>query len=200
LDGRKNENDFYGESMSVVHSEKGTVFIDGGYFDNVLKNLGKLSIDFEALANMLCNNCERLRTYYYSCMPYQSNPPTDDEKNRYANADKFLYNIRKLPRFEVRLGKLSYHDGKFEQKRVDVLMSVDLVRMSWDKQIQRAFLVTGDSDFVPAVMAAKEAGVLVKVYYQQGTIHDELYDACDDREELTKAKLTSVLRYRKLVP
>jgi uncharacterized LabA/DUF88 family protein len=131
-------------------------------------------------------------------MPYQSNPPTDEEKARYGNADRFLYNIRKLPRFEVKLGKLSYRNGEFQQKRIDTLMSVDLVRMSWDKQIQRAFLVAGDSDFVPAVVAAKEAGVLVKVYYEKGAIHNELYDACDDREELTKSKLTSVLRYRKL--
>lgn len=176
------------------------MFIDGEYLGKVLLNFGKLPIDFEAFANMLCTNCERLRAYYYTCMPYQSNPPTEEEKVRYANADKFLYNIRKLPRFEVRLGKLSCHAGEFEQKRVDALMSVDLVRMSWDKQIQRAFLVTGDSDFVPAVIAAKEAGVLVKVYYEKGAIHDELYDACDDREELTKSKLSSVLRYRKLVP
>lgn len=178
--------------------EKGAVFIDSGYLDKLLMNLGKLHIDYEPLANMLCTNCERLRTYYYTCMPYQSNPPTPEEKIRYANADKFLYNIRKLPRFEVRLGKLSYHEGEYHQKRVDALMSVDLVRMSWDKQIQRAFLVTGDSDFVPAIMAAKEAGVLVKLYYEGGTVNDELYDACDDREQLTKSKLTSVLRYRKL--
>lgn len=184
----------------VYYGEKGAVFIDGGYLSKLLLNLGKLSIDFENLADMLCTNCERLRTYYYTCMPYQSNPPTAEEKERYASADRFLYNIRKLPRFEVRLGKLSLHDGEFQQKRVDALMSVDLVRMSWDKQIKRAFLVTGDSDFVPAVVAAKDAGVLVKVYYEKGAIHDELYDVCDDREELTKSKLTSVLRYRKLSP
>jgi uncharacterized LabA/DUF88 family protein len=179
-------------------SEKGAVFIDGGYLTKLLLNLGKLAIDFEAFANMLCTNCERMRTYYYTCMPYQSNPPTEEEKIRYANADKFLYKIRRLPRFEVRLGKLTLRNGELVQKRVDALMSVDLVRMSWDKQIHRAFLVTGDSDFVPAVTAAKDAGVLVKVYYEKDAIHDELYDACDDREELTKAKLTSVLLYRKL--
>jgi len=32
--------------------------------------------------------------------------------------------------------------------------------MSWDHQITKAVLVTGDSDFVPAIQAAKDAGVL----------------------------------------
>ena len=43
----------------------------------------------------------------------------------------------------------------FKQKMVDVLLSVDLVRLSWSKQIQAAILVAGDSDYVPAVEAAE---------------------------------------------
>ena len=70
-----------------------------------------------------------------------------------------------MPRFEVRLGKLAPRDGEFEQKGVDVLFSVDIVRMSWAKQIERVILITGDSDFIPAVNAARETGVIVELYY-----------------------------------
>jgi len=173
--------------------DKAVVLIDGGYLAHLLKEVfGEPKKDFEDLSEKLCENVERLRTYYYYCMPYQSSPPTEEEKERYAAADRFIYSLKKIPRFEVRLGKLSRRGTEFVQKRVDVLLSVDLVRMSWGRQIDRAILITGDSDFVPAVQAAKDAGVLVQLYYHPGFVHDELLQACDDRFIITKELIDSV--------
>ena len=39
-------------------------------------------------------------------MPYQSCPPTEDERRRFSSMDKFVYTLKKLPRFEVKLGKV----------------------------------------------------------------------------------------------
>ncbi|MCK4444194.1 MAG: NYN domain-containing protein [Thermoplasmata archaeon] len=174
--------------------DRSVLFIDGAYFAKVLKNeYGEPRIDFLKLSGRLCEGTERLRTYYYNCMPYQSSPPTDEERERYSRADKFVYTLESLPRFEVRLGKLSYVRGEYVQKRVDILLAVDLVRMSWGRQIQRAILVTGDSDFVPAVQAAKDAGVLVQIYFSPNAIHDELLDVCDDRFEITSDIVDAVV-------
>jgi uncharacterized LabA/DUF88 family protein len=159
----------------------------------VLKDeYGEAAVDFGVLSEKLCQGCERLRTYYYTCMPYQSSPPTAEERARYAAMDRFIYSLKKISRFEVRLGKLSHIHGEFVQKRVDVLLSVDLVRMSWGRQIQRAVLLSGDSDLVPAVQAAKDAGVLTQVYYSKRSVHDELLQACDDRFEITREFINSV--------
>lgn len=70
--------------------------------------------------------------------------------------------------------------GEFIQKRVDIALAVDLVRLSCGRMIQKAVIVTGDSDFVPAIEAAKEAGVLVTLYYSPTSIHDELLSAVDE--------------------
>jgi len=173
--------------------DRAAVFIDGGYLARVLKDdYGEAAIDFRLLSEKLCQGCDRLRTYYYTCMPYQSSPPSAEEKARYAAMDRFIYSLKKIPRFEVRLGKLSYIHGEFVQKRVDVLLSVDLVRMSWGRQIQRAVLLSGDSDLVPAVQAAKDAGVLTQVYYSRRSVHDELLQACDDRFEIIRELIDSV--------
>lgn len=180
--------------------DRAAVFIDGGYLRRVLKDVfGEPRIDYEKFSNVLCGNeVERMRTYYYDCMPLLGQNPTKEERERYAGMQRFIDYLRKLKRFEVRLGKLIYipERGKPIQKRIDVLLSVDLVRMSWDKQIQRAILVTGDSDFVPAVKAAKDAGVLTIVYYSRGAptvyAHDELLDACDERYEITEELIRSV--------
>ncbi len=71
------------------------------------------------------------------------------------------------------------------QKRVDILFAVDLVRLSWGRQIGKAILVTGDSDFVPAVLAAKDVGVLVQLYHSPNSVHDELLSAVDESFMIT---------------
>ena len=86
----------------------------------------------------------------------------------------------------MRLGKLGWSGGELVQKRVDILLAVDLVRLSWSKQIGKAVLITGDSDFVPAILAAKDAGVLVELYYSQMSVHDELLAAVDERFQITE--------------
>ncbi len=167
--------------------EKAVVLIDGGYIAKVIDNdFGRTKIDFLKLSNAVCGETERLRTYYYNCMPYQHDPPTEEERAKFSSMDKFVYSLRKHPRFEVRLGKLQQIGGEFKQKRVDILMAVDLVRMSWGKQIGKAILITGDSDFVPAVEAAKDAGVIVQLYYSRNSIHDELLLAVDDSFEMDR--------------
>jgi uncharacterized LabA/DUF88 family protein len=178
--------------------DNAAIFIDSGYLSKVLKLVFKTKIDFEKFSDALCGaDYKRLRTYYYDCMPYQDNPPTQEQRARYAAHDSFVYNLRKLNRFEVRLGKLIYIPSinDFIQKRVDVLLSVDLVRMSWDHQISKAVIVTGDSDFVPAIQAAKDAGILTVLYYSRGhpqiSALDELLYACDERIEINQALINS---------
>ncbi len=160
---------------------RAAVFIDGAYLTKILDvDFGKPKIDLAKFSDALCGNYERLRTYYYNCMPYQSCPPTDEERRRFAAMDKFVYTLKKLPRFEVKLGRLGCVGGEFVQKRVDIALAVDLVRLSSGRMISKAVIVTGDSDFVPAIESAKEAGVLVVLYYSQSSIHDELLSAVDE--------------------
>jgi uncharacterized LabA/DUF88 family protein len=60
--------------------------------------------------------------------------------------------------------------------------------------IQKAVIVTGDSDFLPAIEAAKEAGVLVTLYYSQSSIHDELLSAVDESELIDRNLINQVTR------
>lgn len=169
---------------------RAVVFIDNGYFAKILKiHFGEPDINYGLFSDNVCGSCERLRTYVYDCMPYQSSSPTEKERLMYSEKDKFISSLKKISRTEVRLGKLQkiYVGGKytFKQKMVDVLLSVDLVRLSWSKQIQDAILVAGDRDYVPAVKAAKDAGILVKLYYKK-PIHNQLLDEIDESYEIKR--------------
>lgn len=149
--------------------ERCAVFIDGGYLQAILRRKDNPQLDFKKLSERLGGDMDRLRTYYYTAMPFQSNPPTDDEKLRYGKANKFVNQLKNIPRFEVKLGRLQKKTDSegdhYTQKGVDMMLGVDLVRMSWDKQIQKAVIMTADSDFVYAVQAAKDAGVVTQLCY-----------------------------------
>ena len=85
----------------------------------------------------------------------------------------------------MRYGKLRRTGaGTFEQKRVDVLLGVDMVRLCSKKQIELAILIAGDSDLVPAVEASKEEGAIVRLYYKSQSVSDELLNVCDERYEI----------------
>jgi uncharacterized LabA/DUF88 family protein len=71
-------------------------------------------------------------------------------------------------------------------------MAVDLVRMSSSRQIEKAVMVTGDSDLVPANDAARDEGVVVVLYYSPNARHDELLQACDERYEITRNLIEKV--------
>ena len=143
---------------------------------------------------------ELYRTYYYHCLPHQSNPPTREEASRFGNAQKFFYTIDQLNRFQVRLGKLAYR-GKtdkgepiFEQKRVDILMGSDLVLLGAKQHISEAVIIAGDSDFMPAIEVAKSEGVLIRLYSHSKSIHQDLWNLADERFDIDQAFIDKVKR------
>ncbi|MFA5019755.1 MAG: NYN domain-containing protein [Candidatus Pacearchaeota archaeon] len=177
--------------------DKTAIFVDLGYLNSITKKLGELKIDFDKfIKSFIDENSEELyRVYCYYCYPYQSNPPTPEEKLRKSNVDRFMQRLKKIPRFEIRLGKLSKTKrGDYVQKRVDTYFAIDLVKLAVKGIIKNAIIIAGDSDFVPPIIEAKENGVIVKLFYYRDTIQDELLACCDERKELT-AEFLNEVRY-----
>lgn len=179
------------------------IFIDGAYLGKILANHhGRGDVAFEKLSAHLAAGDDLLRTYYYDAPPWQSDPPTADESRRFAARQKFFAALRKLSRYEVREGRCqrqwdpNRNAWRYVQKRVDVLFSVDLVRLASKQQIGKAILIAGDSDFLPAVSVAKDDGVLIKVVHSPNMkeIHRELWDAADDRAPFDAAMFAAVKR------
>ncbi len=169
---------------------RAAIFIDGGYFFNHIKT-ERGAPDYGRLANYLLAPLRKtlpvdlLRAYFYYCAPWMSEEPTEDELRRMDIHRALVDSIERTSRWQVKLGKLERRwekDGEyFEQKRVDVLLSVDLVRHAAAKHIQHAVIVAGDSDFIPAIVAAKDAGVTVSLWTgPTNTAHKDLTWAADE--------------------
>lgn len=176
------------------------IFIDGGYLDKVLATeYGMARLDYAEFARALAGADDILRTYYYHCPPWQGNPPTPEEQQRFSGKERFFDALRSLSCFEVRLGRLERRgvneDGSpnFVQKRVDIQLGVDLVQLSVKHRIDRAVLVTGDSDFLPAVYAAKNEGVRLDLVHG-AQYHFDLWQACDSRISIDSALVDKVRR------
>lgn len=173
---------------------RAAIFIDGGYILNQLK-AARIDPDYSALADYLLEPLREsvpldlLRCYYYYCPPWMSAEPTEGELRRMEAHEEFVEEIESLDRWAVRLGKLQKRrdGGKdvFEQKRVDVLLSCDLVRHAAAGHIQHAILLAGDSDFIPAVAAAQDSGVTLTLYCgTQNTVHNDLMVVADEVHQL----------------
>lgn len=87
----------------------------------------------------------------------------------------------------------------FQQKRVDLMLGVDMALLAGKNRIAKMALLSGDSDFTPAVEAAKNEGVLTTLWHgiQTGEVRSgaELVQVCDEGRELTAEIIQSVLRH-----
>ena len=159
--------------------KKAIVVIDGGYFDNLNQYLQKAKgkrLDVEKLSLKVCEGMDHLRTRFYHANPYQSETPTQDEKDRYANAQKFFYSINRLRNHEVvsvgRVKPVFFKCPKCnkeytlpKQKGVDVAIALDIVKMSQKKVADVFVIISGDEDLTDAVNMAKENLAQVVVYF-----------------------------------
>ncbi len=188
------------------------VFIDGAYLEKLLREEhGSLPIDLEKLSDLLVERVRsetpgiaiaHLRTYYYHALPWEPHEgATREEHERVQNKRSFFHRIEHLNRFEVRLGRTQrfFDEGsgiyRYEQKGVDVLLSVDMVSLAARGDIYYAVLVAPDADFVPAVKAAKNNGAVV--FLAAGEVPSPSWDLrkeCDQFIALERESLQKIRR------
>ena len=185
------------------------IFIDGGYAAKIAEQHLGIWIDYEKLSNairdMIAQSTQEpldlLRTYFYDCLPYQSDPPTAEEADRFSRKRRFFSGLRRLPRYKVREGRLRYRgvdaDGApiFQQKRVDLMIGLDVAGLSAKRVITHVAVLAGDSDLLPAFESAQQEGVMVwLVHGPQGTYARELWELADDRLSVDDRAFTSAIR------
>jgi len=173
------------------------VLIDNGYLSKILKKIyHQVSINYLLFSDNLCVGCNRQQTIVYDSMPYQSGTPTFDERRRYARKYRFISELQKLDKFTVKLGRCQRNqDGTFLQKGVDVEFALDLTELSNSKTIDKAIIVSGDSDFVPAVKRANKLGTITQNVYHPQQFSYHLRDSCNENRIIDQKLIDSSLLY-----
>ena len=185
------------------------IFVDGGYLANLAEHQFRRWVDNEKLSNEIRDiiaastrePLDLLRTYFYDSLPYQSNPPSNEEASRFSRKRKFFAALERLPNYTVRQGRLMYRgddaQGKpiFQQKRVDLMLGLDIASLAAKRQITHAAVLSGDSDFLPVVEAAQQEGVVVwLVHGPQSTYARALWNLADDRLSIDSGFMERVKR------
>lgn len=161
--------------------DKAAVLIDNSYLqkeviDHLQGRNGKFQLDYQELSDNLCREigAVRFRTYIYD---------VNLESNK-----SFLTSLSLQDHFEIRTGKLQESERGFHQKQVDILLAIDMIKLALKNKIQQMILITGDSDFVPAVQFVKEEGVLVHLRHAE-SYSKELSQVCDSSRQLSSGVL-----------
>jgi len=161
---------------------KSGVFIDAGYLSKLLHIKNK-RINILKLSNELTKDTTRIVTIYYDALPL---PINEKGKKLYPKAQRFHNTLRKLDKFEVKLGRTQVIGNEYHQKGVDMRLGVDLVQLSMNKKIDKAILIASDSDFEYAVQKAQEAGVAVTLaYFSISKINSKFLNSVDEKILLT---------------
>ena len=138
------------------------IHIDGAYAGKLAENEFRTWFDYEKLSGKIKSTIasqtqeplDLVRTYFYDCLPYQSDPPTSDEARRFGNRRKFFHALTQLANYSVREGRLEYRgvDGAgkpiFQQKRTDLMIGLDMALLAAKHQVTHLALFSGDSDLL----------------------------------------------------
>ena len=189
------------------------IYVDGGYVGKLAEHhFNGQWVDYEKLSHKVLQvigastqePLDLFRTYYYDCLPYQSDPPTEDEARRFGQKRKFFAALGRLPRYAVRQGRLMYRGQSatghpiFQQKRVDLMIGLDVALLAAKHQIAHAAVISGDSDLLPAVAVAQQEGVSVwLVHGPPSTYANELWSAVDERILIDDRFVGDVARSRR---
>jgi uncharacterized LabA/DUF88 family protein len=171
-------------------SDQTYVFIDGAYLERVHREVMRafFGVDGELDIFPISREARSSRVYFYDSVDYaqSANESEKDWHSRVLRLESALDQIRSLPGFFVRNGTVPGRDrGKRrEQKEIDVMLGVDMVKHALKGNIKRAVLISGDLDLRPAVEALVEEGVAVEVWYHASSFAQGLPAAADRGVEL----------------
>lgn len=171
----------------MMTDERVMIFIDGSNFYHGLKRImfDSQMLNFYSFSRFLTKNRKLIRTYYYAGVHSEHENP-----EKYQSQKRFLDHLRATPYCTVRTGHLLKRGDIYVEKGVDVMLTVDLLRLARLNSYDTGILISGDGDFVEAVRDAQEMGKHIELAYFNTTQSAVLKNTCDYVTEITDTLLT----------
>jgi len=135
------------------------VQFDGSNFykkvKRILPQIHLTNFDYARLVYALVKDQSAKIIYYVG--EIRKYPGNKKSQTLYANQQKLFTTLRNQ-NIEIKLGYLLLSDGKFHEKGVDVQIAVDIVRGSIKNEYDKFYLISSDTDLLPAIQTAKDEG------------------------------------------
>lgn len=129
------------------------------------------------------------RLFYYDALPIKDRGEDETAyRARTAEQRQILEAAAAVDGVHVYEGDAHRRKGKgvggLEQKKVDVMIAVDMLTHTFRRNMHQAALLTGDNDFKPLIDALVREGMTVALWYPPGETNIELVNAADSRRPL----------------
>lgn len=159
--------------------------IDGGHLRKTAEEFG---LDYtndvieQFAMTVLGADEELIRVMYYDAPPFRGSKvrPLSSKVEEFRGDDRWLDDLAARNFFAVRRGVLKWRGWRlknpeamksaptpddyvpnFQQKGVDLRIGLDMATFSYESSAERIILVTGDTDFIPAMKLARRRGLQV---------------------------------------
>lgn len=139
--------------------QKVLIQFDGSNFYNKVKKLDPLihltNFDYSGFCNMLAKSAKLKSIYYVGEIKKFEN----DKKSQilYSGQQSLFLNLRSQ-NIDIKLGYILFSDKKYHEKGVDVQIAVDIVRGAIKNEYDTCYLISSDTDLLPAVKDAIAEG------------------------------------------
>lgn len=161
-----------------MDKERISIFIDGSNLYHNLKKL-KVKLDFEKLIKNLIRDRELIEVYYYT-----ANLNINEDKDKYWEHQRFLDELRKIPKFNVilcNLKRIRQDDGNYKYfiKGDDARLIHDFIVGAYEDLYDVAIIISGDEDFEPMIKTAQKKGKKIGNVFFKSSSSSLLRNSCD---------------------
>lgn len=167
------------------------MFVDAASLRGYTKNLsrrffGEQHFEFDLKKMVIGYN----RLFYYDALPVRERDEVEAVYlQRTADQRAVLERAAVVDGVHVYEGdahrrKNKGQGGGLEQKKVDVMIAVDMLTHTFRHNMHQASLLTGDNDFKPLIDALVREGMPVTLWFPPGETNPELVNAADSRRPL----------------
>jgi uncharacterized LabA/DUF88 family protein len=159
------------------------LYIDGAYLDRIIGNFSKeffggdpIPIDYAKIRSTIGAK----RVFYYQGIPLKMDSESEEDYElRIGNQIERLGEISILDGYFVREGVVRCEGKRKRQKKVDILIAVDMLTHSIRGTMDRAILLSGDFDFQPLVDALVQTGMITMIYCDKRSASEDLISSAD---------------------
>jgi uncharacterized LabA/DUF88 family protein len=165
------------------------ILIDGSNFYFKLRDLQLhqlLTFDFTRFARFLTNTDALVKaTYYVGAVRTDGTAKTQQLFN---SQRKLLAHLR-MHKLTYSLGYLLKSNGVFHEKGVDVNIAVDMLVAAYENLADTIYLVSSDTDLLPAIQKAQEKGKSVVYVGFSHKLSTAMVANCRETRTLTRDDL-----------
>jgi uncharacterized LabA/DUF88 family protein len=114
---------------------------------------------------------------------------SESKQSNLFSSQRTLLNNLYLQDIKVYLGYLLKSGGTYHEKGVDVKMAVEIVKGALKDEYDNCYLVSSDSDLIPAVLEAKSVGKRILYVAFKNQVSTALYRSSKEAIIIDKDKI-----------